>query len=35
MSNLGSEQHTVQNPLIRYVEEVGWTYVRTSEALLL
>jgi len=31
---LGSEQHTVQNPLIRYAEEVGWTYVATSEALL-
>lgn len=33
MSKLGSEQNTVQPPLIRYAEEVGWTYVSPSEAL--
>jgi type I restriction enzyme R subunit len=34
-NTIGSEQHTVQNPLIRYAEEVGWVCVSTSEALLL
>ncbi len=29
----GTENDTVQNPLIRYAEEIGWTYVPTSEAL--
>jgi len=33
MTKLGTESDTVQNPLIRYAEEVGWTYVPTSEAL--
>jgi type I restriction enzyme R subunit len=32
-SVLGSEQKTVQEPLIRYAEEVGWVRVSTSEAL--
>lgn len=29
----GAEHSTVQNPLLRYAAEVGWTYVPTSEAL--
>ena len=33
MTKLGTESDTVQNPLTRYAEEVGWTYVPTSEAL--
>ena len=33
MTKLGTESDTVQNPLIRYAGEVGWTYVPTSEAL--
>jgi len=33
MTNIGKELNTVQAPLIRYAEEVGWTYVPTSEAL--
>jgi len=33
MKSFGSEQDTVQAPLLRYAEEVGWTYVPTSEAL--
>jgi type I restriction enzyme R subunit len=30
-----TEQSTVQNPLIRYAEDVGWVRVSASEALLL
>ena len=30
---LGSERHTVQEPLIRYAEEAGWTYLPPEEAL--
>ena len=35
MSSKFTEQNTVQNPLIRYAEEVGWVRVSTSEALTL
>ena len=35
MSIFGTEQSTVQKPLILYAEEVGWVRVSTSEALLL
>ena len=28
-----SERHTVQNPLLRYATEVGWTYLSPEEAL--
>ena len=35
MSIFGTEQSTVQNPLMGYAEEVGWVRVSTSEALLL
>ena len=31
--SLASERHTVQNPLIRYAEEAGWTYLPPDEAL--
>lgn len=34
-NKIGSEQHTVQYPLIRYAEEVGWAGVSTAETLLL
>ncbi|MDZ7371261.1 MAG: type I restriction endonuclease, partial [candidate division KSB1 bacterium] len=30
---LASERHTVQNPLIRYAREAGWTYLPPDEAL--
>ncbi|MEJ5247681.1 MAG: HsdR family type I site-specific deoxyribonuclease [Caldilinea sp.] len=30
---LSSERHTVQNPLIRYAAEAGWTYLAPEEAL--
>ncbi len=30
---LGSERHTVQEPLLRYAEEVGWEYLPPEEAL--
>lgn len=33
--SIGSEQNTVQAPLIRYAEAVGWTYVPTAEAVAL
>ena len=33
MSTLRSERYTVQNPLIRYATEVGWTYVSSDEAM--
>ncbi len=33
MSTLRSERYTVQNPLIRYATEVGWTYLPPGEAL--
>ncbi len=33
MTSFGSEKSSVQNPLIRYSIEAGWTYVPTSEAL--
>jgi len=29
---IGIERSGVQPPLIRYAEEVGWTYIQTSEA---
>jgi type I restriction enzyme R subunit len=29
---LASERHVVQNPLIRYAEEAGWTYLSPDEA---
>lgn len=35
MTKLASEQKTVQNPLIRYADEIGWEYVRQEEALAL
>lgn len=31
--SLSSERHTVQNPLIRYAVEAGWTYLPRTEAL--
>ncbi len=31
--SLGSERKTVQNPLIRYASEVGWTVVDRDEVL--
>ncbi len=33
MANLGTESATVQNPLIKYAVEIGWTFVSSSEAL--
>lgn len=33
MTNIGSESATVQNPLIKYAVEIGWTYVSASDAL--
>lgn len=33
MSNFGNERPTVQNPLIRYAVEAGWTYIPPEEAL--
>jgi len=33
MARLSSERHTVQNPLVRYAEEAGWTYLEPEEAL--
>lgn len=33
MSNLGNERRTVQDPLIRYAMEAGWTYLPSDEAL--
>ena len=30
---LSSERHTVQNPLLRYAQEVGWEYLPPKEAL--
>ncbi len=33
MDHLSSERRTVQNPLIRYATEVGWTFVDRDEAL--
>jgi type I restriction enzyme R subunit len=33
--SLGSERLTVQEPLIRYVVEIGWTYLSPEEALTL
>jgi len=30
-----SEQDTVQDPLLRHVEEVEWTYIPDSDTLLL
>ena len=35
MGKIGSEAGAVKTPLIRYAEEIGWTYVSPSEALLL
>lgn len=31
--SLGSERHTIQDPLIRYAVETGWTYLPPEEAL--
>ncbi|MDE1871211.1 MAG: HsdR family type I site-specific deoxyribonuclease [Candidatus Micrarchaeota archaeon] len=33
MSKLGVERGAVQNPLIKYVEEIGWEYINPDEAL--
>ncbi len=33
MSNIGTEQSAVQNLLIHYADEAGWTYIPISEAL--
>jgi len=33
MPNLGNERYLVQNPLIRYAIEIGWTYLPPEEAL--
>ena len=33
MTKLSSERATVQNPLVRYAEEAGWTYLPPDEAL--
>lgn len=33
MPSIASEQATVQNPLIRYAEEIGWIYVSPDQAL--
>ena len=30
---IGSERSTVQNPLIRYAQEAGWTYLKPEDAL--
>lgn len=35
MNRISSEQKTVQDPLIRYAEEVGWTHISPSEAVVL
>jgi len=35
MPSIASEQATVQNPLIRYAEEIGWAYVPPGQALTL
>jgi type I restriction enzyme, R subunit len=35
MSSLGTERTTVQNPLIQYAKEIGWTYLSPDEALTL
>jgi len=32
MARLSSERHTVQNPLVRYASEAGWTYLPAEEA---
>ena len=33
MAKLSSERYTVQNPLVRYAEEAGWSYLPPAEAL--
>jgi len=33
MPNLSNERYLVQNPLIRYAIEIGWTYLPPEEAL--
>jgi len=33
MSHLGNERRAVQDPLIRYAVEAGWTYLLPEEAL--
>jgi type I restriction enzyme, R subunit len=33
MAKLSSERYTVQNPLVRYAEEAGWSYLTPAEAL--
>jgi len=33
--SLASERHVVQNPIIRYAEEAGWTYLSPEDALCL
>ncbi len=32
MPVLGSERSTVQNPLIRYAQESGWTHLKPEDA---
>jgi len=33
VAKLSSERYTVQNPLVRYAEEAGWSYLPPAEAL--
>lgn len=35
MPSIGSERATVQNPLVGYVQEIGWAYVSPDQALTL
>lgn len=35
MANLGGEKSSVQNPLVKYAQEVGWNYLSQEEALTL
>jgi type I restriction enzyme R subunit len=35
VSNIGAERSSVQNPLIKYATEIGWTYISPEEALAL
>ena len=35
MSSIASERATVQNPLVEYVQEIGWAYVSPDQALTL
>lgn len=35
MSSIGGEKGLVQNPLIKYATDIGWTYVSPAEAVAL